>query len=200
MNLFQTQKSFLVQRCGVEMDLKKLALTVLVVVFSSTLAYSDQFEDLEVGAVPPDFTLKDLADREYALSENQGEVVVIQFGSSTTLPYIEQMKPINGLIKKYRREPVTFLIVYTREQQFDWQAEDYFAKHERAKGLRYQFGIQSGQRMIGKVLVDDMEESVYKAYGAVPAGVFIVDTDGNLAYKSKVVKAGEVETILEKLM
>jgi peroxiredoxin len=81
-----------------------------------------------------------------------------------------------------------------------WQADDYFSKHERAKGLRFQVSAQSGQRMTAKILVDDMEETVYKTYGSVPAGVFIVDQDGNLAFKAKVVNTADVEKVLEELL
>ena len=175
-------------------------LGVLLVVLSSTSAFPKEFESLQIEAAAPDFTLKDLADKEYRLSDLKGEIVVLQFGSSTTMPFIEQIKPIIGLTKKYRRKGVTFLTVYTAEQDFGWQADDYFSKYERAKGLRFQVGAQSGQRMTAKVLVDDMEETVYKTYGSVPAGVFIVDKDGNLAFKAKVVNAADVEKVLERLM
>ncbi len=175
-------------------------LGVLLVVFSSTSAFPKEFESLQIGATAPGFTLKDLAEKEYSLGDLKGEIVVLQFGSSTTTPYIEQIKPIIGLTKKYRRKGVTFLTVYTVEQGLGWQADDYFSKHERAKGLRFQVSAQSGQRMTAKILVDDMEETVYKTYGSVPAGVFIVDQDGNLAFKAKVVNTADVEKVLEELL
>jgi peroxiredoxin len=174
-------------------------LGVLLVLFSSTSAFSKEFDNLEIGAVPPDFTLKDLGNKQQTLSDLKGEIVVLQFGSSTTLPFIEQIQPLLGLVKKYRRK-VTFLTVYTSEQAFGWQANDYFSKWERAKGLRFQVGAQSGRRMTAKVLVDDMKETVYKAYGSVPAGVFIVDAEGSLAFKARVLDVSEVETALEKMM
>ena len=176
-----------------------LLLCALLMVFSSVLAFSKVFDSLEIGAAPPDFTLKDLGDKQHTLSDLKGEIVVLQFGSSTTLAFIEQIQPLLGLVKKYRRK-VTFLTVYTAEQNFGWQADDYFSKWERAKGLRFQVGVQSGQRMTAKVLVDDVEETVYNAYGSVPAGVFIVDTDGSLAFKARVLDVSEVETALEKMM
>jgi peroxiredoxin len=175
-------------------------LCTLLVLFSSASAFSKEFESLQIGAAAPGFTLKDLAEKEYSLGDLKGEIVVLQFGSSTTMPFIEQIKPIIGLTKKYRRKGVTFLTVYTVEQGLGWQADDYFSKHERAKGLRFQVGAQSGQRMTAKILVDDMEETVYKTYGSVPAGVFIVDKDGNLAFKAKVVNTADVEKVLEELL
>ncbi len=185
--------------------MKKLRLAsgwvvcALLVLFTSTSAFSKEFDSLEIGVEPPDFTLRDLSAKAYTLSDLKGEIVVLQFGSSTTMPYIEQLKPLLGLVKKYRRM-VTFLTVYTVEQDFGWQADDYFSKYERAKGLRFQVGVQSGQRMTAKILVDDIEETVYKAYGSVPAGVFIVDKDGDLAYKARVVRTEDVEKALEDLM
>ena len=176
-----------------------LLLCALLMGFSSTSAFPKEFESLEIGAVPPDFTLKDLGDKQQTLSDLKGKIVVLQFGSSTTLPFLEQIKPLLSLVKKYRRK-VTFLTVYTAEQDFGWQAYDYFSKWERAKGLRFQVGVQSGQRMTAKLLVDDMEETAYEAYGSVPAGVFIVDADGSLAFKARVLNVSEVEKALEKMM
>ena len=173
-------------------------LGLLLVAFTC-LAFSTEFDSLEIGGVPPDFTLKDLAAKEYTLSDLKGEIVVLQFGSSTTLAYIEQMKPLLALVKKYRRE-VTFLTVYTVEQAFGWQADDYFSKYERAKGLRFQVVAQSGQRMTMKVLVDDMDETAFKAYGSVPAGVFILNEDGTLVFKAREFNVADLEKALEKMM
>ena len=107
---------------------------------------------------------------------------------------------MNGLIRKYRRKPVTFLTVYTAEQAGGWQADEYFAKYQRADGLRYQYGTQSGERMGSKILVDDMDETVHKAYGSVPTGVFIVDQDGKLAFKARMATAAEIEKALTKVL
>ena len=173
---------------------------LLLIAFASTPAFSDVFDDLEIGETALDFTLRDLAEKEYTLSDSEGDIVVIQFGSSTTVPFIKQIKPMNGLVRNYRRQGVVFITVYTAEQMFDWQAADYFQKYERAKGLRFQFGVQSGQRMTPKILVDDTDDSVYKMYGSVPSSVFIVDKDGDLAYKAKVVKASDVEEAIDDLL
>ena len=54
--------------------------------------------------------------------------------------------------------------------------------------------------MGAKILVDDMDEAVFVAYGSVPAGVFIVDQDGNLVFKAKTVKPDDIEKALKKLM
>ncbi len=177
-----------------------LVLCLPLMALFSTAAFSERFEDLQIGEKAPEFTLKDLAEREYTLSDLEDDIVVIQFGSSTTTNFLGQIKPINELIRKYRRKGVTFLTIYTAEQQFEWQADDYFSKYQRAKGLRFQYSVQSGQRMGSKILVDDMEEVVYQAYGSVPAGVFIVDKEGNLSFKAQVVKASDVEKALQKTM
>ena len=168
-------------------------------VFLSTSAFSASFSDIEVGEQAPDFTLKNLAEKEISLSDQKGKVGVIQFGSSTTEPFLQQLKEMNKVMKKYRKKAFYYTI-YTAEQGYSWQANDYFAKYQRAKGLRFQFGVQSGSRMVTKILVDDMDEAVYKAYGSVPAGVFIVDGDGNIAYKAKAVDPKAVKKALSKLI
>jgi len=176
-----------------------LVICLPLMVFLSTSAFSASFDDLEVGAQAPDFTLKDLAEKEITLSEQKGTVGVIQFGSSTTEPFLQQLKAMNKVMKKYRKKAFYYTI-YTAEQNYDWQAKDYFEKYERAKGLRFQYGVQSGSRMVGKILVDEVDESVYKAYGSVSAGVFIVDGEGNIVYKAKVVDPSAVKKAMSKLV
>lgn len=178
----------------------QVALCALLVTLCSGSAFADQFDDLALEESAPDLALRDLGDRRYTLSDERGQTVVIQFGSSTTLPYLEQIKPMNELIRKYRGERVTFLTVYTAEQTGDWQADEYFAKYQRADGLRFQVGTQSGERMGSRILVDDMDETVHKAYGAVSTGVFIVDEDGRLAFKARMATAADIEKALAKVL
>lgn len=175
-------------------------LCALLVAFFSGLAFADGFDDLAIGETAPDFTLRDLGDRRYTLSAQRGETVVLQFGSSTTRRYLDQIKPVNELIKKYGRQRVAFVTVYTIEQAGHWQAGDYFSKYQRADGLRFQFGTQSGQRMSSRILVDGMDEAVYKAYGSVPAGVFIVGGDGKLAFKAREATVADIEKTLTKVL
>lgn len=172
---------------------------VLLVAVQSTTIFSAEFGDLKVGQKAPDFSLRDLSDKIVNLSDLKGQIVVIQFGSSTTLPFLEQIKPMNKLIDDYKGKRIAFLTIYTAEQQFNWQAPDYFAKSQRADGVRFQFGAQTGRRMASRILVDDMDQTIYKVYGSVPAGVFIVDEGGNLAFKAKMVDASEVEQALKKI-
>ena len=178
----------------------KVALCALLVTLCSGLAFADQLDDLVIGETAPEVRLRGLGDRRYTLSDEGGQTVVIQFGSSTTLPYLEQIRPMNELIGEYRGERVTFLTVYTVEQAGDWQADEYFAKYQRADGLRFQYGTQSGQRMGSRILVDDMDETVHKAYGSVPTGVFIVDEDGALAFKARMATAADIEKALTKVL
>lgn len=177
-----------------------IVAALVLVACASRPGFSKDFEALELGQKPPDFTLKDVTDRLFTLSDAEGEIVVLQFGSSTTRPYLEQIKPMIKLINSYRGKPVSFVTVYTKEQQFDWQAPDYVAKIQRADGLRFQFGAQSGQRMNTRIVVDEMEETVFKAYGAVPTGVFIVDGEGKLAFKAKLATANDIERSLKAVL
>ena len=178
----------------------QVALCALLVALCAGSAFADQFDDLALEESAPDLALRDLGDRRYTLSDELGETVVIQFGSSTTLPYLGQIKPMNELISKYRGERVTFLTVYTAEQTGDWQADEYFAKFQRADGLRFQFGTQGGERMGSRILVDDMDETAHKAYGSVPTGVFIVDEEGRLAFKARMATAADIEKALTKVL
>lgn len=159
------------------------------------------FDDLKVGGPVPDFNLKDWStmEREHKLSDYKGKVVVLEFGSSSTWSFVAQIKVVEKLEKNYRKKGVEFFTIYTREAEGAWQPADYFEKLQRAKGLRFAYGLQTHVQMRRKVLIDDLQDTTFKAYGSTPNAVLIVDKEGNLAYKAKESKPAEIEKILAKL-
>ena len=180
-----------------------LALALVLLFFSWAGASQTKFNEIKLGAEAQDFTLTDWTqnEREYTLSGFKGEkIVVLQFGSSTSWPYVAQITPMENLAKKYRRKGVQFFIVYTREATGDWQAKNYFEKIQRAKGLRFAFGVTTHGRMNKvKVLIDKMDDSVFKAYGMEHNAVFVIDKDGNIVYKARNPEPSKIESALKKL-
>lgn len=179
-----------------------LILAGLFLAFWAGGAAAGNFDTLQVGGPVPDFTLKDWStmEREHTLSDYQGKkVVVLEFGSSTTWSFVNRIKAVEKLRKKFRKKGVEFFTIYTREVNGDWQPADYFEKLQRAKGLRFAYGLQTHVRMRRKVLIDDIKDTVFQAYGSVPNGLLIVNKEGQLAYKAKESKPKEIERILAKL-
>ncbi len=157
--------------------------------------------DVQVGAAAPDFTLKDwsTAQTEHSLSALKGKVVVLQFGSSTAWEYVKSVEALESLQQKYKGKGVQVFTVYTREAAGDWQAGSEFDRSERAKGLRFAYGLQTHKRMLVPVLLDDLNDSTFKAYGQAPSALFVIDKEGKIALKSERPNLAEAEKVLQKL-
>ncbi len=159
------------------------------------------FADLQVGAAAPDFTLKDwsTAETEHSLNGLKGKVVVLQFGSSTTWDYVKNVEGLESLQRKYKGKGVQVFTIYTRETEGQWQATSDFDRSERAKGLRFAYGLQTHKRMLVPVLIDDLQDSALKAYGQAPTALFVIDKEGKIAFKSERPNVAEAEKVVQKL-
>ena len=179
-----------------------VAVTTGAVLFFLGLALPTAAADLAVGAAAADFALKDwsTAETEHTLSGLKGKIVVLQFGSSTAWEYVKNIEALENLQKKFKGKGVQAFTIYTREAAGNWQATSDFDRSERAKGLRFAYGLQTHKRMLVPVLIDDLQDSTFKAYGQAPEAVFVVDRDGKIAFKSAKPNAPEVEKALQKLI
>lgn len=179
----------------------RMAVTTGVGLLLLGLALPSMAADLDMGMSAPDFTLKDwsTAETEHTLSGLKGKVVVLQFGSSTAWEYVKSVDALETLQKKYKGKGVQVFTIYTREADGKWQATSDFDRTERAKSLRFAYGLQTHKRMLVPVLIDDLQDSAFKAYGQSSAGVFVIDKAGKIAFKADRPSVAEVEKVLQKL-
>ncbi len=178
-----------------------MAIAPAAVLLLLGMALPSGAADLQVGAAAPDFALKDwsTAQAEHGLSGLKGKVVVLQFGSSTAWEYVKSIEALENLHKKYKGKGVQLFTIYTREAGGQWQAASDFDRSERAKGLRFAYGLQTHKRMLVPVLIDDVQDSTFKAYGQGPSALFVIDKEGKIAFKSDKPNVAEVEKVLQKL-
>ncbi len=160
------------------------------------------FAELQVGAAAPDFTLKDwsTAENEHSLSGLKGKIVVLQFGSSTAWDYVKNVEALETLQRKYKGKGAQVFTIYTREAGGEWQAASDFDRSERAKGLRFAYGLQTHKRMLVPVLIDDLQDGTFKAYGQVLTALFVIDKEGKIAFKSERPNLTEAEKVVQKLV
>lgn len=189
--------------------MRKNKLRVYFLILSTLLFLSKDnlwaanFEDLKEGQMAPEFTLKDWSSEQNEVNSGdfKGEkVVVLMFASSTSWPYVEQIVSLEDLVKRQDRNKVEFLTIYVREEDTSWQPKDYFEREQRAKALRFQMGVHTHLRMKQKVLIDEMDDRVFKAYGEKHNSAFIIDRDGKIFFKTEVVKVADLEEQLRKLL
>ncbi|WP_043320035.1 TlpA disulfide reductase family protein [Microbulbifer sp. HZ11] len=132
-----------------------------------------------------DFTLASLKDGNLKLSEQRGEVIMLNFWASWCGPCREEMPLLNDLHARY--EPVGFQV---------W-------------GVNVDANPQDAQAMLSKIPVDfpvlfDSKSDVSKLFGveAMPSSVFI-DRDGNVRYVHKGYRTGdeaEYKKIIKELI
>ena len=108
-----------------------------------------------------------------------------------------EVPPLTGLYQKYRGRDFEFFIVYTREahpgENFPHH-QSWEQKISHAKQLRELDAVEI------PILVDDIEGSTHKAYGALPNMVYLIDRDGVVVYKSDWTDAHELDGMSESLI
>ena len=132
-----------------------------------------------------DFTLASLKDGNLKLSEQRGEVIMLNFWASWCGPCREEMPLLSDLHARY--EPVGFQV---------W-------------GVNVDANREDAQAMLNKIPVEfpvlfDAESDVSKLFGveAMPTSVFI-DRDGNVRYVHKGYRSGdeaEYKKIIKELI
>ena len=109
---------------------------------------------------------------------------------------------MDELHERYKDKDVEFFVVYSKEPHA--QERKYFKKYTQhtsfehkmdyAKELVAEFGMKI------PVLVDDVAEAVVNAYGRMPNMVFVIDKDGNIAYKASWTEQPRIDRVLDELL
>jgi peroxiredoxin len=148
-----------------------------------------------VGEQAPDFTLERFdKTATVRLSEFRGQrPVVLVFGSYTWPPFRREVPALNSVYKQYE-DRVEFFIVYIQEAHASdaWQTDsnekekvvfeeprDFETRASLAGTCSANLGVEF------PALVDTMDNRTERAYTAWPDRIYIVDRDGNIAYKSE---------------
>jgi cytochrome c biogenesis protein CcmG/thiol:disulfide interchange protein DsbE len=84
---------------------------ILVAVFTLVWLQSAKYEPLAVGKPAPDFSLTDLSDKNYRLSEFRGKVVLLNFWATWCKPCREEMPSMEILNKNFEKDGLVILAV-----------------------------------------------------------------------------------------
>lgn len=139
----------------------------------TTLFFSNNSNAGEISGRAPDFTLKSKSGKNLKLSEQRGDVVMINFWASWCGPCRQEMPLLDAMYKKYKRLGFTI-----------W-------------GVNIEPDSSNAQRLLKDVPVTfpilfDTANKVSKMYNvsAMPSTV-LVDRNGNLRYIHKGYKPGD---------
>ena len=85
--------------------------TILIAVFTLVWLQSAKYEPLAVGKPAPDFSLPDLNDKPYRLSDFRGKVVFLNFWATWCKPCREEMPSMEILNKNFEKDGLVILAV-----------------------------------------------------------------------------------------
>lgn len=152
---------------------------------------------VDAGDEAVDGTLYQTDGTEIQLSSLWSEQpVVLEFGSITCPVFTGWIDRIDALAGRFQDE-VDFYIVYSREEHPDETHPAHRTldeKMHRVEDLKTQ---ESPERT---VLVDDIEGSVHLAYDGLPNSVYLIGTDGIIAYRADWIDLEILERKVEELL
>jgi hypothetical protein len=162
----------------------------------------------------PDFSLKARDGQEtIRLSDHFGKKpIVLVFGNFTCGPFRGAYAQVDQIAQRYKDEAL-FLGVYTREAHptDGWRMESNDeAGVEFAQPKSYEERVNLANvcheklKMSIPLLVDELDDRVGHAYSGMPSRLYVIDTEGKVAYKSGRgpfgFKPGEMEQALVLLL
>ena len=152
-----------------------------------------------VGEEAPDFSLRNLEGRSTALGEFLGRgYVVLFFGSASSSSLKKSAPQMDRLAKAWERLEVKVLLVYTREAHpaalRNKAPRDYGERAALARQVRedLKLGIP--------ILVDEWDDAVHEAYGAMPDAAFLLDPRGTIVLRQTQAGAAALEKELRRLL
>lgn len=183
--------------------------------YAATRERVERFLELSpmVGARAPAFRLPDLAGRTVALSDYRGKKpVVLVFGSASCFVFRRGYPALAERLKTRFGARVVLHVVYTLEAHpalgdvcpysgAPWigapnvqdrvlvrQPRDAAERLDVARAFAARFKLDPAT-----ILVDGLDDSVWRVYGALTASVFAVDQDGIVVYKESWLRRGGPE-------
>jgi len=143
------------------------------------------------GDMAEDAVLTRLDGSEVRLSDLRGDWVVLETGSVTCNMYTRNVDTMAAVRAKH--PDVRFVVVYVREAHPGSKLPQHVsldAKAKAAERLREEVGEDR------EILLDDMQGSMHRAYGAMPNMVYVINPEGRVVYRHDWTVPEELERVL----
>ena len=148
----------------------------------------------DLGRVAPDFTLKTVDGKEeITLSKLVGpKPVVLIFGNFTCGPFCSQSGNVQKLYERYK-DRATFVMIYVREAH---PKNGWIMSSNENIGVSivqprtYEERVEVAQLCTNKLkfgmpmLVDTINDTVGAKYSGMPSRLYLIDTEGKVAFKN----------------
>ncbi len=164
------------------------------------LGLAERFHStIKLGTVAPDFTGSLLDGGEFTLSSLRNRrIACLIFGSLCDPPLISNLDTVNpsvnGLHRKYFRQGVEFIFVYTREAHPGSripQHESLESKQSRARQLKNQ------ENILFPIVVDSLDGAIHTLYGQFTNPVFVINRAGVVIAKSAFLDTALLDNVLD---
>lgn len=146
------------------------------------------------GASAPDFTLESLSGERVSLAELRGKPVVLEFGSYTCPIFCGQVESMEALAQHHLE--ATFLVLYTREAHPGEVTPEHRSLQDKRAAARR---LVSEEPISRTVLIDDLDGSVHRAYGAAWDAVYVIDAAGTVLLRQAWTHPEAVDGVLHEL-
>ncbi len=111
------------------------------------------------------------------------------------------MASIESLKKKYGARGVEFVVVYVEDPHPGEPGyRDYRQPETFDERKRYADRLVAERGMEATVVVDDMDDAVWKQYGSLPNMIYVVDREGKIAYHATWTMADKIDRVLADLV
>ena len=131
-----------------------------------------------LGASAPNFELPDLEGRHHRLADWRGLPVVIEFGSYTCPIFCGHIPAMEQLAAAH--PDTTWVVVYTREAHPGERVPTHATVAEKSHAARRLVEDEGIGRL---VLIDDLDGTVHRDYGAAWDTVFVLDAAGTVVLR-----------------
>jgi len=174
-------------------------------------------ESPTLNSFAPEFILKNVNGEEVELTGLIGtKPVVLQMGSYTCPVFRYRRWAMADLYEQYR-EQVNFLLVYTIEAHPKGSESPYFGREYRTwwnilTGADFKQAANFEERFSQAnitvrslnvpypVVVDTMDNKVWKSYGRAPSAIFVVNREGKVVLKQPWVYPYGIKVMLDELL
>ena len=150
--------------------------------FSYALGEADLDDWLERGPHPgdpaPDFRLEDLDGNRLRLSALRGSPVVLEFGSYTCPIFSDRAPDMERLASQHPE--AEFLVIVVREAHPGEITGAHTSERQKRQAAR-RLAVEEAIRR--RVLIDDLEGTVHRAYGGAWNPVYVLDAAGRIAFR-----------------
>lgn len=126
----------------------------------------------QLGEVAPDFELPDLDGGRHRLRDSRGRPVVVEFGSYTCPMFCDRIPAMEALARSHPE--ADFLLVYTREAHPGERTGPHRSAADKLAAARR---LAADEPIGRRILVDDLDGSVHRAYGIAWDPVFVLDAE-----------------------